>query len=128
MAARRSNHRRVKMHRSYSVQELAACCGVHKNTVRNWQRQGLEPIDGNRPVLFQGTSVRAFLSSRNASRKSPCPPGTFYCFRCRGPRPPAQAMVDYLPITSRQRQPARDLRLLRDPDAPPGPEIGNRAG
>lgn len=42
----------VKLHYSYSSSELAACCGVHKNTVRNWQRDGLEPNDEARPVLF----------------------------------------------------------------------------
>lgn len=36
MVARRVNFRAVKLHRSYSVPELAACFGVHKNTVRLW--------------------------------------------------------------------------------------------
>ena len=101
MAARRVNPRVVKLHRSYSVPELAACFGVHKNTVRNWQRDGLTPIDSGRPVLFQGAIVRAFLSTRNASRKRPCPPGTLYCVRCRVPRRPALGMVDYLSINAR---------------------------
>ena len=101
MAARRVNPRAVKLNRSHSIPELAACLGVHKNTVRNWQREGLKPIDSGRPALFQGAIVRAFLSSRNASRKRPCPPGTLYCFRCRVPRPPALGMVDYLPINAR---------------------------
>ncbi len=99
MPARRVNPNRAKVHRSYSVPELATCCGVHKNTVRNWQRHGLEPIDKSRPVLFQGQAVRAFLSRRNASRKQPCQPGTLYCFRCREPRKPALGMVEYMPIT-----------------------------
>ena len=95
MPARRVNPNIVKLHRSYSVGELAACCGVHKNTVRNWQGEGLEPIDNARPVLFHGATVRAFLGRRNASRKRPCPPGTLYCVRCREPRRPAGGMVDY---------------------------------
>jgi hypothetical protein len=98
MAARRVNPRAVKQHRSYSVPELAVCFGVHKNTVRHWQRDGLTPLDGGRLVLFQGATIRAFLSKRNASRKCPCPPGTLYCFKCRTARPPALNMVDYVPI------------------------------
>ena len=98
MAARRVNPRAVKLHRSYSVPELAACFGVHKNTVRHWQRGGLKPLDGRRPLLFQGEVVRAFLSARNASRKRPCSPGTLYCLRCREPRPPALGMVDFISI------------------------------
>ena len=88
----------VKVNYSYSASELAACCGVHKNTVRNWQRDGLEPNDKARPVLFQGATVRAFLSRRKASRKRPCPPGTIYCFRCHEPRRPALGMVEYRPL------------------------------
>jgi hypothetical protein len=88
----------VKLHYSYSSSELAACCGVHKNTVRHWQRHGLEPIDKGRPVLFQGGTVRSFLSRRKASRKRPCPPGTIYCLRCREPRRPALGMVEYRPL------------------------------
>lgn len=95
MVARRVNPRAVKMHRSYSVPELAACFGVHKNTVRLWQRDGLQPLDGERPALFQGATIRAFLANRIASRKRPCPPGTLYCFRCREPRPPALGKVDF---------------------------------
>jgi len=72
---------RVKLHRSYTVPELALCCGVHKNTVRHWQAKGLEPVDSSRPALFQGATVRAFLAKAKASRKRPCPPGTLYCLR-----------------------------------------------
>lgn len=100
MAARRVNPRVVKLHRTYSVPELAVCFGVHKNTVRHWQRNGLTPLDGGRPVLFHGTTIRAFLSKRNASRKCPCPPGTLYCFKCRAARPAALGMVDYVSINA----------------------------
>jgi hypothetical protein len=99
MASRRANPQRVKLHRSYSTKELATRLGVHKNTVRHWQRNGLKPIDGNRPVMFQGGAVRAFLAKRNASRKRPCPPGKLFCFRCREHRPPALGMLDYLATT-----------------------------
>ena len=99
MAARRVNPYVVKLHWSYSVPELAARLSVHKNTVRHWQRQGLVPIDASRPVLFQGAVVRAFLVTRNASRKRPCSPGTLYCFGCREPRPPALGMVEYIAMT-----------------------------
>jgi hypothetical protein len=98
MSARRLNPNRVKLHRSYSVPELSACLGVHKNTIRHWHAGGLEPIDKSRPVLFQGGIVRAFLANRNASRKRPCPPGMLYCFRCREPRKAALGMVDFVPM------------------------------
>lgn len=100
MPAKRLNPNAVKLNRSYSVSELERCCGVHKNTVRNWRSEGLDPIDRARPVLFQGRAVRDFLRQRNASRKCPCVPGTIYCFRCRQPRRPALGKVEYDPRTA----------------------------
>jgi hypothetical protein len=100
MVARRANPKRVKLHRSYSISELALCCGIHKNTVRHWQAKGLEPVDSSRPTLFHGGTVRAFLAKAKASRKRPCPPGTLYCLRCRVPRQPALGMVDFVPISA----------------------------
>lgn len=101
MPARRANPNRIKLHRSYTANELAICCGVHKNTVRHWQKQGLCPVDGNRPILFHGSAAREFLTKRNSARKRPCPPGTMYCLRCRQPRAPALDMVEYVPITAK---------------------------
>ena len=100
MPVRRVHSHAVKQHRSYSVGELADCCGVHKNTVRHWQRIGLKPLDDDRPIMFHGAAIRAFLSSRKASRKRPCPAGTLYCFRCRAPRPPAPGLVEFVAINA----------------------------
>ena len=99
MPIRRVNPCRLKQHRSYSAAELAGLLGVHKNTVRQWTRDGLSPLGNGRPALFHGGDTRAFLAKRNASRKRPCPPGTLYCFRCREPRHPAGAMADFVAIT-----------------------------
>ena len=100
MPVRRVHAHAVKLNRSYSVGDLAACCGVHKNTVRHWQRAGLAPLDDNRPIMFHGGAIRAFLSSRKASRKRPCPAGTLYCFRCREPRLPAPGLVEFVAINT----------------------------
>lgn len=100
MSAQRINPNRVKLHRSYNVGDLAKLLSVHKNTVRGWQREGMQPIEDKRPFLFQGTTARTFLANRKANRKCPCPPGTMYCFRCRAARPPALGMVDYIPINA----------------------------
>jgi excisionase family DNA binding protein len=86
----------VKSHYSYTVGELAALLGVHKNTIRHWQDDGLSSLGGGRPILFHGTAVRIYLTKRRAKAKRPCGPGTLYCFRCRDPRPPALGMVDFV--------------------------------
>jgi hypothetical protein len=101
MAKRRVNPNVVKLNRNYDVTQLAACCGVHRNTVLNWREAGLEPIDSARPILFHGSVVRAFLKQSNAKRKQPCGPGRLYCFRCRQPRRPALGFVEYVVLTAR---------------------------
>lgn len=99
MTRRRIDPRLVQIHRSYTVNELAARLGIHKNTVRNWQREGLRPICGHFPLLFQGAEVREFVAASNAGRKRPCAPGELFCFRCRVPRRPALGMVDYIVLS-----------------------------
>src|SRR5262249_28091629 len=73
---------------------------LHKNTVRKWRSEGLEPIDDRRPVIFDGKTLAVFLQSRRAHAKSPCAPGQIYCVGCRAPREPALDMADYLPVTA----------------------------
>lgn len=96
---RRLNPHLAKIHRNYSVEDIADLFGVHKNTVRRWINQGLPTIDDRRPILVLGRDLREFLRARRARNKRPCRLGEFYCFRCRVPRRPAGEMADYEPTT-----------------------------
>jgi hypothetical protein len=49
--ARRFNYRRVKIHRTYTIAELAARIGAHKQTVGRWIAAGLPTTDSTRPFL-----------------------------------------------------------------------------
>lgn len=100
MAKRRPNPRRVKLHRSYSIEEAAAVLKVHKNTVRNWLRDGLSAIDARRPILIHGEALADFLQRRRQKMKQRCRLGEMYCLRCRAPVMPAGSMADYLPQTA----------------------------
>ena len=100
MGRHRFNPRLIKIHRNYTVEELAHTLKVHKNTARAWIKQGLPTIDRKRPMIVYGTDVRRFLEDRRQRHKRPCPRGHFFCLRCRAPKLPAGAMVDYLPITT----------------------------
>ncbi len=100
MRRRQANYSRVKIHRSYRVEEVSVLLSVHKNTVRAWVRDGLPTCDRKRPILILGHELRAFLHSRRAKRKRPCQLGEIYCFRCRVPKFPAASMADYRPITN----------------------------
>ena len=102
MPATRPNPRLAKIHRSYTVEEIAKLFGVHRNTVRAWIDRGLPTIDRRRPVLVQGGHLADFLQARRASNKRPCGPGEIYCLRCREPRVPANGEVQYRPLTPTQ--------------------------
>ena len=94
MGSRHPNPRLAKIHRSYSVDEMARLFDVHKNTVRSWLNQGLEAIDGQRPTVARGDEIRRFLADRRARAKRVCGPGRIYCLPCRAPKIPAAKMVD----------------------------------
>jgi len=101
MRKRHPNHCRVKIHRNYSIEEVAGLFGTHKNTVRRWVKGGLPICDGRRPTLILGRDLAAFLQARRASKKQPCRPGELYCVRCRAPKAPAGDMAEYLPVTEK---------------------------
>jgi hypothetical protein len=94
MGARHPNPRLAKIHRSYSVEEISRLFTVHKNTVRTWLRQGLEPIDDQRPTLVRGVELCRFLSDRRARAKQICGPGRIYCLPCHAPKVPAGNMAE----------------------------------
>lgn len=100
MKRRRPDPRRVKIHRSYYVADIARLLGVDRNTVRNWIKKGLSAVDGRRPALFSGMELRRFLMEQRARRKRPTPHGQIYCMPCREPRRPAGDMADYEPRTA----------------------------
>jgi len=94
---KRINPRCAKLHRSYSVTELADVLSVHKHTVRGWIKLGLPVIDGAKPTLVLGSEFQMWWGKRAKAKKRPCQPGQMYCFKCREPKAPALGMVEYLP-------------------------------
>ena len=92
---KRINPRRAKLHRSYSVTELAVVLDVHKHTVRGWFKRGLPVIDGVKPTLIHGGEFQEWWGKQRKAAKRPCQPGQMYCFKCREPKRPALGMVEY---------------------------------
>jgi hypothetical protein len=45
---------RVKLHRSYSVEQAAKGLNVHKNTVRRWIKDGLPTVGDRGQTLILG--------------------------------------------------------------------------
>jgi Helix-turn-helix domain len=96
MGKRRLNPRLVKVHRNYSVEQIARLFGLHKNTVRNWLKQGLAAIDDRRPTLLLGRELLRFLLDRRQKGKQACGPGRIFCIACRAPKVPAGKMAECL--------------------------------
>jgi Helix-turn-helix domain len=100
MGTRHPNPRLAKIHRNYTVEEIANLFGIHRNTVREWVKRGLPTSDDKRPMLILGRDLSAFLQARRAKNKRPCRPGEIYCVRCRAPKAPAGDMADYQTMTA----------------------------
>jgi hypothetical protein len=106
----RLNPMLAKLHRSYTVEEVARLFGTHRNTVRSWLKAGLRAIDDRRPLMIQGQALRAFLQARREAAKRPCSPGTLYCCKCRVPRRAAKGSA----IFTAQTGSAGILRAICD--------------
>lgn len=102
MGTRRPNPKLAKIHLNYSVEEVARLYGVHRNTVRQWIKDGLPTIDSVRPMLILGKDLGAYLRRRREANKRPCLPGQIYCMRCREPREPDGRRAIYQPHTPTQ--------------------------
>ena len=94
MGFRHPNPRLAKIHLSYSVEDASRLFKIHKNTVRQWLKQGLMSIDDQRPTLLRGEELRRFLTERRAKTKQACGPGRIYCLPCRTPKVPALGMAE----------------------------------
>ena len=101
MRKRHPNHRLVKIHRSYTVEEIVNLFGNHKNTVRGWVKAGLVTSYDKRPMLSLGHDLAAFLQARRVKNKQTCKGGEIYCVRCRAPKFPAGDMAEYSRVTEK---------------------------
>lgn len=99
MAKHRPNPRLAKLHRNYTVDEIARLFGVHRNTVRSWIRCGLPTVDDKRPLLVLGRHLGDFLQARRMMNRRTTGPGLIFCVRCREPRQPAGGQVRYELLT-----------------------------
>ena len=99
MGNRHGNPRLVKIHRNYCVEDIARLFGLHKNTVRNWLKQGLATIDDRRPTLVLGRELSRFLQERRRKARQVCGPGRIFCIACRTPKVPAGNMAECTPTS-----------------------------
>ncbi len=98
--AKNHNPNLAKIHRNYSIEEVANLYQVHKNTVLAWiKNHGLKTIDNLKPILILGSELRLFHQNKRTKNKRKCLPYEIYCLKCRKPQIPAENMADYIPMT-----------------------------
>ena len=95
---RRISRHAVKRHHSYTLEEAGRALGVSRGTIRRWLKNGLPAIVDQKPFLILGDDLNAFLAARRQQRAR-CGPAECYCFKCRAPRPAAEGMADFIPLT-----------------------------
>jgi len=98
--ARRRNSRKIKIHQSYTVEEAALVLGCSVPTVRSWIKKGLPVLRSQIPHLILGADLREYLEAAQKTGKTPLQSDELYCLKCRKPRKPYGALVDYIPTTT----------------------------
>ena len=72
---------------SYTIAELTSLLGVNEKTISRWMEVGLKTIPGGeRPILFLGSDLQAFLKKKGEKRNVTLKRHEFYCFGCKRPR------------------------------------------
>lgn len=97
MARHRLDRRKVKIHRSYTIDEAARTIGAAKGTVRRWIDNGLPAIRDRKPFLIMGVDLSDYMAARSRPKRS-CPPGTCFCVKCDDARRPAGDMAEFVQV------------------------------
>ena len=107
----RRNVNRIRLRRSYTMAEVAKVLDVHIRTVQRWHGEGMLPIEKNdRPMLFEGAFVRAFVKNRLAARKCRLRRGEFYCLRCGTG---VSAAIESVAVELTDRRIGKNARAIR---------------
>ena len=92
---KRSKWAAIKIHRNYTMDEVARALSVAKGTVARWIKSGhLSAIKDHRPFLILGKDLADFRQAKKANKQK-CGLAECYCFTCRAPREAAGRMAEY---------------------------------
>jgi hypothetical protein len=96
--SRTPSARRLKATVSYDFNTAAKLIGIHKNAIRRWAKAGLLVDRTARQHTVRGDVLKAYLDARKRSRRQPCKPHEFHCFKCRAPSEAYGRLVDAFPM------------------------------
>lgn len=98
---RRATLHRIKLHRTYTIEQAAGCVGVTPPTIRRWCKDGLRIMAKQRPYLILGADLKDWMKERRAPKSKPLPVGQMRCLSCKQTLPPAFGVLDYIPKSER---------------------------
>jgi integrase len=91
---RRTDYRRVRPTKTYSLPEIAKHLERDIRTIDTWIADGLPTIDGMKPAMVFGHVLKSWLREKWDARRVTCGHGELYCFGCAmGRRPAAGSLV-----------------------------------
>lgn len=69
--------------RVYASEDVLRLYDIGSNTLSNWVKQGLQPIEGTRPHLFRGAELCRFHAERRMHNQRTLRAGEFKCVTCK---------------------------------------------
>lgn len=98
----RSN--KAKSHWIYNLRSIRELYGVSRNTPLNWIKQGLIPVDDQRPIVFRGDELNRFHKGRCERARCPLAPYELYCLGCKRPKKPLHGQIEFISFRGRSGQ------------------------
>lgn len=95
--AKRYRYNRIKINRSYEINDAAKAADVTPQTIRVWHKRGLPYLDDKRPAMIRGEDLRDFVKNLSSRKAPPLALGEFRCAKCQARRMPYGMMADYFP-------------------------------
>ena len=81
------NYRKICIHRTYSVKEIAELLHIVEKTCFRWIDDGLRTIpEGKKPILIKGNDLKEFLMNRKLKKKKKLNRNQFFCMTCKDAR------------------------------------------
>lgn len=74
---------RPKKNLVYAVEDVLTLYDITRNTLTNWIKAGLRPVDDQRPQVFRGAELIRFHAERAFSNRRHLRAGEFKCTRCK---------------------------------------------
>lgn len=97
--AKNFDPRKIRIHQSYEVGEVAEILGASEQTVRRWISNGLPVLSFKRPVLILGFELKQYLEDVQAKPKRNAALGAIMCMSCRKHQMPFGLLADYIPTS-----------------------------